>query len=117
MTKLKGKSKFIKAIGFVSLARNAIVLLLSGLISYCLPKVFKTIGHIPPGLPSFHPPPFSLPEIRDQNGTIIQKHESFTDMLSIFNYGVILIPFILYLEHITVCKAFSKSLPLKIVVW
>lgn len=83
-------------------------MLISALISYLLPDTFLTIGYIPPGLPTFKPPQFSLPEKIDSNGTVIEKQQNFVDMVSTFGFGLIIIPFILYLEHIAVCKAFSK---------
>lgn len=66
---------------------------------------FKLIGNIPPGLPSFQLPPFSIP----QNETASMPEESFLDMISNIGSGLIVIPLIALMENISICKAFANG--------
>lgn len=62
---------------------------------------FKLTGHVEPGVPPFHVPPFSI----TNNGT----HYSFTDMISVMGTSIITIPLVSILEIISIGKAFSKE--------
>lgn len=98
-------------------ARNAIMVIITGAIAavcYQYDKgYFKLIGDIPPGLPQFQNPPFSIPDVRNETtGEIIAKGETFTEMVTHLGSGLIVIPLIALLENIAVCKAFGMNDPL-----
>lgn len=102
-----------KIIWLVGTARNAILVILTGMIAYLLHQSgqddLQLIGEIPPGMPDFAVPPFSIPEIRNETtGEILQKGESFTEIVSGMGSSLIVIPLIALLENISVCKAFGK---------
>lgn len=103
-----------KTIWLIGTARNAILVVLTGIISYLLHQStqddLQVIGEIPPGMPSFQVPPFSIPEIRNETtGEVIQAAESFTEIVSEMGSSLIVIPLIALLENISVCKAFGKQ--------
>lgn len=102
--------KFIWTIGT---ARNAILVVITGFISYALHHSaegdLQVIGTIPAGLPTFQMPPFSLPNIvNETTHEIIHRGESFTEMVSQMGYTIIIIPLIALLENMSICKAFGK---------
>lgn len=102
-----------KLFWLIATARNAIIVVVTGLISYFMIQngyegTLKIIGDIPSGLPTFGPPPFSIPEIRNETGHVIQEYESFFDMISFLGSGIIVIPLIALLENMAICKAFGK---------
>lgn len=102
-----------KTLWLIGTARNAIIVIVCGGIGAAFYEngkdYVKMIGDIPPGLPSFQAPPFSVPEIRNEtSGEIIQEAESFGDMLSNMGSGLIVIPLIALLENIAICKAFGE---------
>lgn len=106
---------FNKILWLVGTARNAILVVVTGCIAYGLHQSGQDdlllIGEIPPGMPDFQVPPFSIPEIRNEtSGEIIQKGESFGEMVSYLGSSLIVIPLIALLENIAVCKAFGKKL-------
>lgn len=114
---LDGKSKWQKIwkkfVWIIGTARNAILVILTGLISYILHHSaqgdLQVIGTIPSGLPSFQMPPFSLPNIvNETTHEIIHQGESFTEMVSQMGYTIIIIPLIALLENMSICKAFGK---------
>lgn len=65
----------------------------------------KILGHIPPGLPPFEFPKFS---IERGNETI-----GFLQMCSEMGSGIFVLPLIALLENIAICKAFGKILLFK----
>lgn len=67
------------------------------------------IGDIPEGLPKFQMPPFSIPEVRNETGAIIQAGESFSEMVSSLGSGLVVVPLIALLENIAICKAFANG--------
>ena len=69
---------------------------------------FKTIGYIPPGMPSFQLPPFSM----SANETATGVEESFMDMVASMGSGLIVVPLISLMENIAICKAFGKGKPI-----
>lgn len=71
--------------------------------------MFKMIGDIPEGLPKFQMPPFSIPEVRNETGAIIQAGESFSEMVSSLGSGLVVVPLIALLENIAICKAFANG--------
>lgn len=102
-----------KTIWLIGTARNAILVILTGMISYLMHQSpqgeLQVIGVIPSGMPDFRVPPFSIPEIRNEtSGEIIQKGSSFSEMVSEMGSLLIVVPLIALLENISVCKAFGK---------
>lgn len=102
-----------KMIWLIGTARNAILVILTAMITYLLHQSGQNdlliIGEIPSGMPDVKIPPFSLPEIRnDTTGEIIQQGETFTEIVSQMGSSLIVIPLIALLENISVCKAFGK---------
>ncbi|XP_050510181.1 sodium-independent sulfate anion transporter isoform X1 [Diabrotica virgifera virgifera] len=93
----------------IGTARNAILVIVCGFIGYsfCLngEPPFKVIGHVPQGLPTVVPPPFSYH--RNINGTV--TNDSFTDMITKLGSAIIVVPLIAILENIAVCKAFANG--------
>lgn len=97
-----------KLLWFVGTARNAIVVIACGLISYAFylsgSQPFQVIGKVPPGLPSVGVPPFGF--ARDKNGTEVSY--SFFEMVGDLESGIIVVPLLGLLETIAICKAFCK---------
>lgn len=102
-----------KSIWLIGTSRNAILVILTGFISYVLHHSvqgnLQVIGTIPSGMPTFQMPPFSLPNIvNETTHEIAHKGESFTEMVSQMGYTIIVIPLIALLENMSICKAFGK---------
>ncbi|XP_058459680.1 sodium-independent sulfate anion transporter-like [Malaya genurostris] len=101
-------NKFMWLIGT---SRNAILVIVCGAIGYVFQSSatapFKLIGEIPPGMPSFEPPSFSLTANQSSNG----REESFSEVVSSLGSGLIVIPLIALMENIAICKAFSNGKP------
>lgn len=102
-----------KTIWLIGTARNAILVILTGMISYLMHQTqqaeLRVVGEIPAGMPTFQSPPFSIPEIRNEtSGDLIQKGSSFSEMVSEMGSSLIVIPLIALLENISVCKAFGE---------
>lgn len=100
---------FNKFIWLVGTARNAIIVIMTGLITYLLHQTARAelqiIGEIPPGMPTFQIPSFHLPEIVNKTtGEIIRKGETFTEIVSEMGSFLIVIPLIALLENISVCN-------------
>ncbi|XP_063695658.1 sodium-independent sulfate anion transporter-like [Culicoides brevitarsis] len=105
-----------KIFWFLNVGRNALIVIVTLSLSaflYNRDKFwFKINGDIPKGLPAFKPPPFSIPEIRNETtGEVIQEYESFWDIISYLGAGLVLVPLIGALENISVCRVFSKGQP------
>ena len=101
-----------KIIWLIGTARNAILVILTGMISYLMHQSqqadLQVIGKIPAGMPEIQVPPFSIPEIRNEtSGEIIQQGTSFSELISEMGSSLIVIPLIALLENISVCKAFG----------
>ncbi|GLV44608.1 Epidermal stripes and patches [Carabus blaptoides fortunei] len=94
-----------KIIWLIGTSRNAILVIICGLIGYNMfndgESPFNLIGEIPPGLPSVQFPPFGF---SNANGTV-----SFWDMCSNLGSGIIVVPLIALLENIAICKAFANG--------
>ncbi|XP_050664482.1 sodium-independent sulfate anion transporter-like [Leptidea sinapis] len=93
---------------FISLGRNAIVVIIGILIAYITKMVtneepFKLIGDIGSGLPTPHWPPFST--------VVGNETYYFADMMTVFGFRSIVIPFVAILESIAIAKAFSFGVP------
>lgn len=104
-----------KSIWLIGTARNAILVVVTAMISYLLHQTgqgeLQIIGEIPSGLPKFAIPAFSLPEIvNETTGEIVQKGETFGEIVSNMGSSLIVIPLIALLENISVCKAFGRQI-------
>lgn len=109
---LRCKSKentYQKIMWFVSLARNAIVVVIGMIIAYILKVTTNSeplvlIGDIASGFPTVSPPPFST----------VSGNETFyfTDMLNILGAQSVVIPLVAILETVAIAKAFSDGAPL-----
>lgn len=113
------KTRFHKLVNstiwLVGTARNAILVVATGSIAYMLhswgQNEFLLIGYIPPGLPSIQIPQFSISERRNETtDEILQKGESFSEMVQGMGSFLIVIPLIALLENISICKAFGEYL-------
>lgn len=118
----KGRMILSKAIWVLSTARNAVVVVVCALMAYgfdpVLPEeeshlrntTFILTGNIETGLPSFQPPPFSVPANDSHTGKPIE----FTGMISELGAAIIIIPLIVILENVAIAKAFGMRLFIKI---
>lgn len=88
----------------ISLARNAIVVMIGILIAYVLfsheIEPFQITGNITEGLPPFSLPPF----------TIVNGNHTYTfvEAVNELGSGILSIPLIAILESIAIAKAFCK---------
>lgn len=90
---------------YLSIARNAIVVIMGIVIAYLFYingyEPFRLTGEIKEGLPPFGPPPFST-EFND-------KTYNFSDMFKALGISLITIPLVSVLESVSIAKAFSKG--------
>lgn len=90
---------------YLSISRNAIVVIVGIIIAYVFyvngSEPFRLTGEIQEGLPTFGPPPFST----ELNG----KAYSFGDMFRALGLSLITIPLVSILESVAIAKAFSKG--------
>ncbi|XP_053607664.1 sodium-independent sulfate anion transporter isoform X2 [Plodia interpunctella] len=102
-----------KCMWMVGTCRNAIVVICSGVLGFWFvanqgEAPFRLMadnirgGSIPSGVPLPQPPPLSY--VREDNSTA-----DFLDMISELGSGIIVIPLIVLLEDIAICKAFSDG--------
>ncbi|KAL1392777.1 hypothetical protein pipiens_012238 [Culex pipiens pipiens] len=105
LTKVCGRGKWKVFFKYLSLLRNALVVIIGASLAYAFSlegiEPFKLTGHVEPGVPPFHVPPFSI----TNNGT----HYAFGDMISVMGTSIITIPLVSILEIISIGKAFSKE--------
>ncbi|XP_074040482.1 sodium-independent sulfate anion transporter isoform X1 [Leptinotarsa decemlineata] len=98
-----------KSLWLIGTARNAILVIVCGFIGHSFyqngPTPFEIIGTVPRGLPKVRVPPFGYDKV--VNGTI--QTESFVTMVSNLGSAIIVVPLILILENIAVCKAFANG--------
>lgn len=95
-----------KAMWLIGTSRNAILVIVCGAIGYSFGTTeapFKTIGYIPPGLPLFQAPEFSIA------GNETEVGETFVEMLGSLKSGLIVVPLIALMENIAICKAFANG--------
>ncbi|XP_017785063.1 PREDICTED: sodium-independent sulfate anion transporter-like isoform X2 [Nicrophorus vespilloides] len=96
---------FGKCMWFLSLARNALIVIITTVIAYYLEEEgrnpFTLIGEIGSGLPNFEPPPFS--------STVNGTHYNFGEIIKEFGGGVAFVPLVAILETVAIAKAFSKG--------
>lgn len=99
-------NKFLWLIGT---SRNAILVIVCGAIGFIFDSSagapFNLIGFVPPGLPTFQAPPFSL----NATESITGKPESFSEMVTSLGSGLIVIPLISLMENVAICKAFGNN--------
>lgn len=102
LNRIKVWPKFFK---YISIARNAVVVILGIIIAWIFyingSQPFKLTGEIKEGFPTFGPPPFST----EFNG----KTYSFSEMFSALGVSLITIPLVSILESVAIAKAFSKG--------
>ncbi|XP_026750250.2 sodium-independent sulfate anion transporter [Galleria mellonella] len=96
-----------KVMWLLGTCRNAIVVVLSGVLGFWFVAAHgaspvRLMGAIPSGVPVPRPPPFSYQ--RADNTTA-----DFLEMVSELGSGIIVIPLIVLLEDISICKAFSDG--------
>ncbi|XP_076169730.1 sodium-independent sulfate anion transporter isoform X2 [Ptiloglossa arizonensis] len=108
LKKLPGKkcgTAFQKFLWVVSLARNAVVVIVGIILSYSLfsygIKPFKITGNITEGLPPVGPPPFS---IVTRNYTY-----NFVEVINELGSTTLSVPLIAILESIAISKAFARG--------
>lgn len=111
------KSNFQKLINktlwLIGTARNAILVILTGMISYVMHQSaygeLQVIGEIPAGMPKIGVPPFSIADVRNETtGEILEKGQTFSEIVSEMGSMLIVIPLIALLENVSVCKSFGK---------
>lgn len=90
-------------------SRNAILVVICGYIGYSFTDgaPFKLIGYVPAGLPAIGIPPMSV----SANATIGEEGETFMEMISSMQSGLIVVPLIALMENIAICKTFSQGKP------
>ncbi|XP_050559288.1 sodium-independent sulfate anion transporter-like [Spodoptera frugiperda] len=91
---------------FISLSRNAVVVVIGMIIAYVIREMFErdtlaVIGDIGSGLPKFGLPPFST-VVGDQT-------YNFIDMVKVLGVQCVVIPFVAILETIAIAKAFAEG--------
>ncbi|XP_076646090.1 sodium-independent sulfate anion transporter isoform X3 [Halictus rubicundus] len=101
----KNGTPFQKFLWLVSMARNAIVVIIGIILSYSLfsngIEPFKITGNITEGLPPFGPPPFS---ITSGNHTY-----NFLESVSELGSTVVSVSLVAILESIAIAKSFAKG--------
>lgn len=103
-----------KIIWIIGTARNFLVVVTATLISYYLIENgqghwLKTIGVVPPGIPEFKLPEFSSQDIKNATGFVIQKGESFWEMISFMNIGLLAVPLIALIETMSINKSAANG--------
>ncbi|XP_069957440.1 sodium-independent sulfate anion transporter [Cherax quadricarinatus] len=89
---------------YVSVGRNAIVVIIASVIAYSLDgddQPFTISGYVEPGIPTPSLPPFST-EINNQTIT-------FTEIMNDIGIGVAMVPFIAILDLIAIVSVFAKG--------
>ncbi|KAF5289752.1 hypothetical protein FQA39_LY03669 [Lamprigera yunnana] len=99
------RNAFSKIIWLVSIARNAVVVIMGTVLAWALceygEKPFALTGNIGKGLPTLQVPPFST-EFNNQTYT-------FLDMVKQYQSSIAFVPLIAVLEHVAISKAFAKG--------
>ncbi|XP_041978043.1 sodium-independent sulfate anion transporter-like isoform X2 [Aricia agestis] len=96
-----------KCLWLLGTCRNAIVVVTTGVLGYWFVATrgsspVRLMGHIPSGVPLPSLPPLSY--VRPDNTTA-----GFVDMVAEMGSGLLVIPLIVLLEDIAICKAFSDG--------
>lgn len=86
----------------LSTSRNALIIILAASYAYYLEDPpFDIVGKIPPGIPPFQPPPFTI-----WNPNTNSTH-TFTDILHEEASALVVLPLLAVMGHITIAKAFA----------
>ena len=113
-----------KLVWVTSTARNAVVVIVCALMAYgfdpVLPEekshlrntTFILTGNIQTGIPSFQPPPFSVPVNASDPDS---GHTQFVGMVSELGSAIIIIPLLVILENVAIAKAFGMRLLIKFI--
>lgn len=91
-------------------------MVISTVISYVLihndrGDVLKTIGPVPQGLPEFQFPLFNVPETKNETGFVTQQGETFWEMISYMNIGLLAVPLIALIETMSINKSAARGKP------
>lgn len=107
------RGRYASACKYISLARNALAVLIGSCIAYALttdgmPPPFALTGKIRSGFPAFGPPPFEtwVAGHGEANGTLV--HLNGGEMLATMGSSLVALPFVAILEIVVVAKAFGK---------
>ncbi|KAF7415270.1 hypothetical protein HZH68_003759 [Vespula germanica] len=94
-----------KILWFLSIGRNALVVLITSIISFNLTlqesSPFTLSGKVKPGLPAVSVPPFS--------SQIGNRTYTFFDMCSHYGSGIFMIPIIAVLTNVAIAKVFASG--------
>ncbi|XP_058840157.1 sodium-independent sulfate anion transporter isoform X2 [Topomyia yanbarensis] len=101
------RGKFLKKLlWYISLARNALIVLISSALAYKWSSSgenvpFKLSGHVEPGIPGFELPIYNV----DTGNKTISYFEVVKDLGS----GIILVPLVAVLANVSIAKAFTAG--------
>lgn len=92
-----------KTLWYVSIARNAIIVLATSYMAYrwtdgAVP--FQLSGHVEPGVPQFGLPPF---QFEHRNATV-----PFLQICADLGSGIVVVPLVAVLANVAIAKAFCK---------
>ncbi|KAL2717792.1 sodium-independent sulfate anion transporter-like [Vespula squamosa] len=94
-----------KILWFLSIGRNALIVLITSIISFNLTlqesSPFTLSGKVKPGLPAVSIPPFS--------SQIGNRTYTFFDMCSHYGSGIFMIPIIAVLTNVAIAKVFANG--------
>ncbi|XP_058444794.1 sodium-independent sulfate anion transporter-like isoform X2 [Malaya genurostris] len=103
----KPQGKFLKKLlWYISLARNALIVLISSIIAYKWSNSgeevpFKLSGHVEPGIPGFELPIYN---VHTGNRTI-----TYFEIVKDLGSGIILVPLVAVLANVSIAKAFTAG--------
>ncbi|XP_066970053.1 sodium-independent sulfate anion transporter-like [Macrobrachium rosenbergii] len=103
-SKALGQRVLRQVLFFLSVGRNALVVIIASLIAYTLDgneQPFTLTGFVQPGIPSASLPPFTT--------TVDNRTLSFTEMMSDLGIGIAMSPFTAVLGLVAVGGAFTKG--------
>ncbi|XP_053970199.1 sodium-independent sulfate anion transporter-like [Anastrepha ludens] len=103
-----------KTIWLIGTSRNAVLVILVGLLGYELLHsgidIFRMVGYVPQGLPELKMPAFSVTKYANTtSGEIVTTHENFIDMVRSLGSGLIVIPLVSLLETTTLIHTFADG--------
>ncbi|XP_017470317.1 PREDICTED: sodium-independent sulfate anion transporter-like isoform X1 [Rhagoletis zephyria] len=103
-------------IWLIGTSRNAVLVMLVGLLGYDLLHsgidIFRMVGYVPQGLPELKMPEFFIDTFTNTtSGELVQTHENFIDMVSSLGAGLIVIPLVSLLETTALIQTFADGKP------
>ncbi|XP_054747460.1 sodium-independent sulfate anion transporter-like [Anastrepha obliqua] len=103
-----------KTIWLIGTSRNAVLVILVGLLGYELLHsgidIFRMVGYVPQGLPELKMPAFSVTKyVNTTSGEIVTTHDNFIDMVRSLGTGLIVIPLVSLLETTTLIHTFADG--------